>query len=480
MFPGSRFANIFFINYGQDDAAWSATDGNGGDSYVYAMANDGFAYDGSTDILGRVLKSEIGSLDPTEWQFYENNGFSGASGNDSRNWTSNMNQATILINAPNQLSQASVQYIPGLQRYVLTSFYYPFNQCWPFLSQSQNPNCNGADETRTSTLSFYQSPTPWGPWTSFYNQSSGFGWYDPNLVSKFIGMDGLSETLFTSGDFGCFFTGGCPAADIYSLNVVPYAIQGANGGSGYYEVASDGGVFSYGDAGFYGSTGSIHLNQPIVGMAATPGGRGYWLVASDGGVFSYGDAGFYGSTGSIHLNQPIVGMAATPGGRGYWLVASDGGVFSYGDAGFYGSTGSIHLNQPIVGMAATPGGRGYWLVASDGGVFSYGDAGFYGSTGSIHLNQPIVGMAATPDGRGYWLVASDGGVFSYGDAGFYGSTGSIHLNQPIVGMATTPDGRGYWLVASDGGVFSYGEAQFYGSMSGLHLNAPVVGGSTGG
>jgi len=208
------------------------------------------------------------------------------------------------------------------------------------------------------------------------------------------------------------------------------------------------------------------LNKPIVGMAATPDGKGYWLVASDGGVFNYGDAGFYGSTGSIQLNQPIVGMAATPDGKGYWLVASDGGVFNYGDAGFYGSTGSIQLNKPIVGMAATPDGKGYWLVASDGGIFNYGDAGFYGSTGSIQLNKPIVGMAATADGKGYWLVASDGGIFNYGDAGFYGSTGSIQLNKPIVGTGATADGKGYWLAASDGGVFNYGDAAFYGSMAG--------------
>jgi ribosomal protein L24E len=74
-----------------------------------------------------------------------------------------------------------------------------------------------------------------------------------------------------------------------------------------------------------------------VGMAATPDGRGYWLVASDGGIFAFGDAGFYGSTGAMHLNQPIVGMTATPDGRGYWLVASDGGIFAFGDAAFYGS-----------------------------------------------------------------------------------------------------------------------------------------------
>ena len=76
-------------------------------------------------------------------------------------------------------------------------------------------------------------------------------------------------------------------------------------------------------------------------MAATPDGHGYWLVASDGGIFAFGDAGFYGSTGGITLNRPVVGMAATPDGHGYWLVASDGGIFAFGDAGFYGSTGGL-------------------------------------------------------------------------------------------------------------------------------------------
>jgi hypothetical protein len=38
--------------------------------------------------------------------------------------------------------------------------------------------------------------------------------------------------------------------------------------------------------------------------------QGYWLVARDGGIFSF-LRHFYGSTGSLRLNQPIVGMAAT-------------------------------------------------------------------------------------------------------------------------------------------------------------------------
>ena len=265
--------------------------------------------------------------------------------------------------------------------------------------------------------------------------------------------------------------GGLPAAPSPPPPTPPPPPQ-----TGYWLVASDGGVFSFGNAGFHGSTGAIALNQPMVGMASTSDHGGYWLVASDGGVFNFGDAGFHGSTGAVSLNKPIVGMSSTPDGGGYWLVASDGGVFSFGDAAFHGSTGAIALNKPIVGMAATPDGNGYWLVASDGGVFSFGDAAFHGSTGAIALNEPIVGMAPPPTGRllagglrrwgvhlrrrrlprldrghrpqpadrgdggdagrdGYWLVASDGGVFTFGDAGFHGSTGAIALNRPIVGTA---------------------------------------------
>ena len=92
-------------------------------------------------------------------------------------------------------------------------------------------------------------------------------------------------------------------------------------------------------------------------MAATPDGKGYWLVASDGGIFTFGDATYFGSTGAIHLNEPIVGMAATPDGRGYWLVASDGGIFTFGDAPFLGSTGGVPLNKPIVGDGRRLKGR---------------------------------------------------------------------------------------------------------------------------
>jgi hypothetical protein len=249
------------------------------------------------------------------------------------------------------------------------------------------------------------------------------------------------------------------------------AMAGTPDQNGYWLVGSDGGVFTFGDAAFFGSLGGTTLNAPIVGVAPTPDGGGYWLVASDGGVFSFGDAAFFGSAGATRLNAPIVGMAATADGRGYWLVASDGGVFTFGDATFHGSRGGKKLNAPIVGLAATPDGKGYWLAARDGGIFSFGDAAFFGSTGGTKLNAPIVGLAATSDGNGYWLVAGDGGVFTFGDAAFEGSSGAKPPNQAIRGMVAVQPrsgpgpAAGYWLVGSGGGVYDFGGAPNLGSFT---------------
>ena len=246
---------------------------------------------------------------------------------------------------------------------------------------------------------------------------------------------------------------------------------------GFRLSARDGGIFTFGDAAFYGSMGAVHLNRPVVGLATTPDGHGYWEVAADGGIFTFGDAAFYGSMGAVHLNQPVVGLATTPDGHGYWEVAADGGIFTFGDAAFYGSMGAVHLNRPVVGLATTPDGHGYWEVAADGGIFTFGDAAFYGSMGAVHLNQPVVGLATTPDGHGYWEVAADGGIFTFGDAAFYGSVPGqgIRTQHSIVGIGLTANGQGYWLVSSDGSVFAYGQATYLGSLGGIRLSAPISG-----
>jgi len=163
---------------------------------------------------------------------------------------------------------------------------------------------------------------------------------------------------------------------------------------GYWLAGSDGGIFAFGSAPFLGSARSVEaakgassavaagqspLVAPVVGMAATRDGRGYWQVASDGGVFAFGTAPFLGSMGGRPLLAPVVAMSAAPDGHGYWLVGYDGGVFAFGSASFHGSMAGRPLDALIAGLAPTPTGRGYWLWAVDGSVYAFGDAAFLGA-----------------------------------------------------------------------------------------------------
>ena len=81
-------------------------------------------------------------------------------------------------------------------------------------------------------------------------------------------------------------------------------------------------------------------------------------------MFSFGNAGFYGSKGGAPPSEPIVGMAGNPRGGGYWMVSDLGSVFNFGAAGFYGSEPADTQSQPVVGMASTADGAGYWLTTS--------------------------------------------------------------------------------------------------------------------
>ena len=259
-------------------------------------------------------------------------------------------------------------------------------------------------------------------------------------------------------------------AQLGSLPGGASSVDGSSGGvGGYWIDAADGGVFSFGNAQFHGSTGGMVLNKPVVAMASTHDANGYWEVASDGGVFSFGDAPFYGSTGSIRLNKPMVGMAATPDGGGYWLVASDGGIFAYGDAQFYGSTGSLKLNKPIIGMVPTHGGGGYWLVASDGGVFAFGDAGFFGSLGGAPPSTALIGVAPTPDGGGYWVLGASGTVYRFGDAPQVGiapgSAALATMKSPMTGLIPDFSGQGFDAVNASGQVFAFGDAPYFGDVT---------------
>jgi hypothetical protein len=250
-------------------------------------------------------------------------------------------------------------------------------------------------------------------------------------------------------------------------------------------VGSDGGIFSFGSAQFYGSTGALKLQRPVVGITPTADDGGYWLVASDGGIFSFGDAGFYGSIPAIglgpegsstpkRLNAPIVGMVPSADGGGYFMVASDGGVFAFGDAAFESSCPGIGgCSGAAVAVMPDASGNGYWLVTATGRVYAFGDAISYGAPGP--QSAPVTAAVRTKDGGGYWILLSNGTVDAYGDAAALGGPfGAVGGADPATAIFTTSDGGGYWVVTANGAVYTYGDAEYDGSMAGQPLNGSII------
>ena len=64
-------------------------------------------------------------------------------------------------------------------------------------------------------------------------------------------------------------------------------------------------MLTFGDAKSFGDLLDKNLNGAIKSSVASPTGQGYYMVASDGGVFAFGDAKFRGSMGAVKLNQPV-------------------------------------------------------------------------------------------------------------------------------------------------------------------------------
>ena len=250
-----------------------------------------------------------------------------------------------------------------------------------------------------------------------------------------VGSDG---GIFSFGSAAFHGSMGGVALQRPVVGITPTLTRG-----GYWLVASDGGIFSFGDARFYGSIPGIGLNPagsglphslaaPIVGMVPSVNRRGYFMVASDGGVFAFGDAKFEGSCPGIgSCSGRAVAVMPDGTGNGYWLVTNTGGVYSFGDAPFYGAPGT--QSSPVVNAAATPDGMGYWLLFANGVVASYGDATNFGSpTGYVNSFNPANAIFPTADGKGYWVASTRGDVFAYGNAPYLGSMAGTALNGAII------------------------------------------------
>ena len=138
----------------------------------------------------------------------------------------------------------------------------------------------------------------------------------------------------------------------------------------------------------------------------TAAATGRW--ASDGGLFSFGDAVFHGWMGGTRLQRAVVGVVATADGGGHWEVAADGGS-SPRCRRLPRVVGGRRSTRRIVGMAAAVDGGGDWEVAADGGIFTSVTPSSTGRWAARRLRRADRGHGGDRSWR-HWEVAVDGGV----------------------------------------------------------------------
>ena len=177
--------------------------------------------------------------------------------------------------------------------------------------------------------------------------------------------------------------------------------------------------------------------RTVVGMAATPGGGGYWEVASDGGIFNFGDAAFHGSTGrpaSQRARSSAWPPRPTAAATGWWPPTA--GSSTTATPASTARPGRSTSTSPSSAWRPRPTGTatGWWPPTAGSSATATPSSSAHAVAAAQQAHRRHGGRA--PSGNGYWLVASDGGIFSYGDAGFFGSTGHP-LNKPMVGMMST-------------------------------------------
>jgi len=183
MFDDHEFTTVWFADLGQS---------NGGERYVYAYGLDGNWRDSFDDtvadpqdlFLARVPAARVD--DRRAWQF-----FTGTDGRQRPRWSKDLadrrpvlrdtrrvyrqTHSTGRVSDLSVLSQGGVTYLPGLDRYVYTSW-------------------------TEYTFESYESPTPWGPWKRFEGMDfGGYPWdqsqhggYATTIPSKFVSDDGRS------------------------------------------------------------------------------------------------------------------------------------------------------------------------------------------------------------------------------------------------------------------------------------------------
>ena len=261
----------------------------------------------------------------------------------------------------------------------------------------------------------------------------------------------------------------CTGSGFAFTGTVAYDIVPTTPGQGYYTYGTDGSLSGFGNDNYLDYLGDLtqmNLNAPIVSMAITPDGAGYWMVGADGGVFAYGDAGFYGSTGNIHLNHRWSAWPPPPTARatGWWPPTA--GSSPTGTPDSTGRPATSTSTSRWSGMAPPPTARatGWWRPT--GGSSPTGTPASTGRPATSTSTSRWWAWPPPPTARatGWWPPT--GGSSPTGTPASTGRPATSTSTSPWWAWRPTPDGKGYWFVAQDGGVFAYGSAPFEGSLGG--------------
>jgi hypothetical protein len=202
MFPGSRFATPYFVEYGQDG---HETNADGSEKYVYALSNNGFWDNGDYVVLGRVLRSKMPDLNAADWQFYTT-----GNGAADSSWTSNLREAQAVLSNPDHLGMTRAVYLSKQRCYLMIGWYYP--------EGGGKMDAPSGPAHITTDWDFYVAAHPWGPWRPVGSHTwTPQGFYSPGVCPKFTSADGSTVYAFTAGDW----TNGA----MYKLTAVQLSIK---------------------------------------------------------------------------------------------------------------------------------------------------------------------------------------------------------------------------------------------------------------
>jgi len=212
LFPGTTptsFGSSDFVIYGADDGTLgylvAANRFDNGDAFVYGISNNvggsGAAWNnGDHYYLWRVPRAKLSRLNATDYQFYVS-----GDGTLDASWSNAQSSSLPIITNTGELSIASIQYIPALNRYLLMTFYYP----------------SGAADPANSVWLVYESPHPWGTWTLISTSTyPTLGYYNAVILQS----DALAAT-FGSTTMRIMWTGNFDNSPAYNMNYATMTVS---------------------------------------------------------------------------------------------------------------------------------------------------------------------------------------------------------------------------------------------------------------